>query len=218
MKSPDIRSRLPHILLTLAFLCAPRASMADNVVLNPGFELGDFSYWTVVITDPAFTLVDSTLPRSGAYAATLGEFPSDGLLYQSVPTIPGVLYSFSFWLQHEGGFENHFAASWDSTTLFEFTNDDPGFGYTYLYFTGLLATSSSTEVRFQFENTISYMHLDDVNVNAVPEPATFVHWTIGAALLGVTRLSWLRSRHRARILRFSEKPASGVETVRETSK
>jgi hypothetical protein len=140
------------------------------------------------------------LPRSGAYAATLGEFPSDGLLYQSVPTIPGVLYSFSFWLQHEGGFENHFAASWNGTTLFEFINDDPGFAYTYLYFTGLLATSSSTEIQFQFENTISYMHLDDVNVNAVPEPATIAQLALAGSLAGIARLHVLnRRRRRSRI-------------------
>ena len=72
-------------------------------LINPGFETGDLTGWTVDGTNDAPT-VQSSVVHSGGYAAALGSFgpfPSyepngDSSFYQTV-TIPAGSYTLSFW-------------------------------------------------------------------------------------------------------------------------
>src|SRR5204862_5209353 len=71
-------------------------SIGNSLVLNGGFESGDFSYWTLG-GDAADNFVDngnaSTVsPRSGDFAAALGQISSLGSLYQPLPTLAGQSY------------------------------------------------------------------------------------------------------------------------------
>ena len=158
----------------LAAMVLPGICSAGNLVLNGGFETGDFTGWTLT-GNTSDTTVDKILPHTGSFAASLGPSPTDGLLSQALPTSPGQIYFLSYWLQNEGGIPNDFSASWNGTTIpgSQIVNNDPGFEYTLFVFRGLAASSGTTTITFAFEHTPAFWHLDDVLVGVVPEPATF---------------------------------------------
>ena len=144
-----------------------------NLIGNGGFETGDFTDWTLD-GDPGENYVgsDPGYVHSGNYAAELGE--SDGLAFlsQSVPTVSGGLYLFSFWLANPeligGPGYNEFQASWNSAVLFDQVNLGP-FDFTNLQFL-VTASGPSTTVQFGSENDADYFALDDVSVVFVPLP------------------------------------------------
>ena len=96
----------------LAFCLAGsgRALAGGNLVVNGGFETGDFTDW-LLRGDSVFTFVGSDLPHSGKYAADLGTSVQGGVvsIEQSLSTIPGKPYLLSFWLENDGGTPNSFA-------------------------------------------------------------------------------------------------------------
>src|SRR5215470_14758930 len=79
---------------------------AANIVLNPGFETGDFTSWTVVpAADNATDLDTRGTPNTGDFAAefgstTVGEFDT---ISQTLATIAGQTYTFSFFLSADFG-------------------------------------------------------------------------------------------------------------------
>ncbi len=158
--------------VVLALLILSGISQAD-IVVNGGFETGNFTGWTLVDAS-GFTSIDGTLPHSGSFAANLGASPDDGTLTQILPTTPGQSYILLYWLQNEGGVPNDFSASWDGTVIpaSVIVNNDPGFEYRPFAFFNLPATSSSTSLEFTFEQTPAFWHLDDVEVvpTGAPEP------------------------------------------------
>ena len=70
-----------------------------NLVVNCGFETGDFTGWSL----DGFTIMDfvsDTNPNSGLYSATEGEDHLGGF-DQVIGTAPGK-YSLSYWLYSDG--------------------------------------------------------------------------------------------------------------------
>src|SRR5262249_15758973 len=149
---------------------------------------------------------DGTLPHSGLYAASLGPSPADGFLSQYLSTTPGQTYTLSYWLQNEGGSPNDFSVSWNGAALpgSVLTDSDPGFEYTLFTLPNLLATSASTQLKFTFEHTPAFWHLDDISVEPVsaqsaPEPGNLELFAAMLAGCGLVRL-WRRSALTARSL------------------
>jgi MYXO-CTERM domain-containing protein len=185
--------KIQTIFLALALL--PGACFAD-IVVNGGFETGDFTGWTVVDAS-SNTFVAPIDPHSGVYDAVLGAYPTDGSLSQFLATTPGQNYTLTYWLGNEGGIPNDFGASWDGLTISGsvITDNLNGFDYTQFSFANLPAVSSTTLLQFTFSQTPAYWHLDDVSVDPTPTPEPGVpRWAASIAALGLVVFGAWRRR------------------------
>jgi len=160
------------------------AARAD-LVLNGGFETGDFTGWTT-FGDSSFSGVDSFVPLSGTYAAYFGS-PVGGGISQSLATTAGGSYMVEFWLQNEADVtgvssSNSFEFDWDGAAVLSVADAAP-FGYTHYSFL-LTASSGSTDLRFAFSQTPAFWDMDDVSVTAhVPEPSSLALLGLSGGLL-----------------------------------
>jgi len=173
-----------------------------NLVVNSGFENGNFSGWTLT-GDTSYTTVNS---GSGAYAGnyygSFGSVNSQAFLSQTIVTTVGASYTVSFRLANIANGQgrttpNSFSASFGSS-LVSMTNSS-AFGYT-LYTYLVTATAASTTLQFSFYNVPGYWRLDAVNVDvvpAVPLPGSFpllAMGLVGLCCIGRRRTKSLKPR------------------------
>ena len=143
-------------------------SIGQNLVVNGGFETGNFSSW---ILDAASTQVGKRtgLVHAGRYGAQLGQTNTLGELSQNLPTIAGQTYLLSFWLTNPnnalGATPNAFEVQWEGETLYHAVNL-PFQKWTNLQFT-VTATNSGSRLQFDFQDDPYYLGLDDVSVKLV---------------------------------------------------
>jgi hypothetical protein len=168
-------------------------AVAGNLVVNCGFETGDFTGWTgtnLNVTGVVTAGFDGFNPNSGTYFAALGNVGSDGILSQTqaLATVVGQAYDISFYLASDGGTPSDFSASFGSTLLLSLTNTPPT-GY-ILYSFIEVATSTSTTLTFTERNDPSYWAFDDISVAPVgaPEPGVLVLFLI--SMMGLAVLAW----------------------------
>ena len=179
------------LLLVAALLTA--SAVHANLVVNPGFETGDFTGWTQ-FGNTSFTGVSGTFgevaPHSGSNQAYFGAVGSVGGIEQTISVTPGQTYQISAWVYNFGGTPSEVQVIWGGDIIADVINP-PACPYTL--FTGTVVATSST-VAFGFQQDPSYFLLDDISVTAVPEPTT----TIAGALLllpfGVNALRMIRRR------------------------
>ena len=175
----------------------------DLYVGNGGFETGGLDDWTFVgdstltfalAGDDADVAGQESLPgqpdelfvHSGIYGGYLGQWPDDGTLTQTVPTLAGQQLLVSFWLtsvsdDQDDTTPNDFAVSWNGTTLYDETNL-PAFGWTNMQY--VVATKSTTgTLGFTFNNVPGAFGLDDITVEPVPAP---VFQTVGMTSGSIT--------------------------------
>ncbi len=136
---------------------------APNLLVNPGFETGSFSGWTIV---PGWFFswfgVGRSRPHSGNYAAYFGALFERDDIYQNVPTIPGHSYRISYWVANDGGGTTEIRSSWGGKVLEDlFPNN--AFAYQQHTF-DVMATSTSTQFRIGGYQGSAYWYLDDVSV------------------------------------------------------
>jgi hypothetical protein len=173
---------------------------ADNLVVNGGFEdpAGPEQYgpgWTAYRVD-GNPLDDNTITgyaHSGSQAACFGEEECDGVITQTLSTVAGQQYLFSFWFASDGGTPNDFSAKFGDTTVFSVVNA-PSQPYEY-YSYQLTATSATTPISFAGMNVPGYLDLDDVSVTPVPEPSTLVLLAIG--VVSLLAYAWRKRRRTA---------------------
>jgi flagellin len=163
-----------------------------NLVVNPGFETGNFAGWTQSgNTDFTGVAGSAALPPS-SFGAFFGPQGSLGFLSQNLVTDPGASYDLTFWLLNQGGTPNQFQASWNGSVITgSLMNNAAAFDYTQFTFQGLLATGSSTVLEFGFRQDPSFWFLDDVSVTraSVPEPLSSLWLGLTlAGMLGAKRL------------------------------
>ena len=199
-----MRTILFGCALVAAGLGAARPAIA-NLVVNGGFETGDFSGWTqsgrldsTLVTSGGYGFPG--IPHSGGFFAALGPVGGDGFLSQDLATTPGASYHVSYDLGSDGAMPNDFSASFGGQSIFS-TQSIPRQGY-QLYSFDILATSNVSTLRFGFQNSPGFLNLDDVSVEwtsnpksnapVVPEPATLV--SAGLGCLGSLAYLWRRRR------------------------
>jgi hypothetical protein len=180
------------------FVLAASAVQAQNLVVNPGFETGDFTGWTV--TGGADPIVDVGIGHTGMYAASLGAIAPDVVdLSQMLATQSGQQYTLTFYAQtpefnNPPGFPNSLTVYFgDSLIDGPLTvPDDPDYQkYSYT----VTATSGASLLHFAVSNDPDYTQLDDISVvaapAAVPEPGP-LGLLLGGGIGGV----WLQRRRR----------------------
>lgn len=189
--------RIKFITLAAASAFALSAAApvsAAELVTNGGFETGTFSGWSL-----------SGSGSSGVYAnfpglpASLQNFRAafngaSVTLFQDIATVTGQGYNFGFTNQVDAGTtSNSFSAAFGGATIYSQSNiNSAGMGFTPRSF-GVVATSALTRVSFTFASAGGFQNFDNVNVNAVPEPATWAMMLLGFGAMGAS----LRYRRRS---------------------
>lgn len=172
-------------------------AFSANLVVNGGFETGDFTGWTVGSSNSLF--VDTASPHTGIYSAHLGNYGSLVALGQLLATTPGTTYNLSFYLENDSsGTPNEFKVTWNGNTVFD--QVDMTAGPYALYSFNLTATGNSTDLEFLHRHDPDHFFLDDIAVQslsstvgiesvATPEPAA-----AGFVLLGLVAVVAIRQR------------------------
>ena len=191
-----MKTRLISLTLLSIAVNAPSA-IGANIVVNPGFESGFLPGW-VVNNNVSPWFIDS-IPNSGLndIANQCGgpgclDSVNGAFFYQDLPTVIGNTYTLTFWAFVEGapGQTDEIKVTWGGNTVLDILNpavpDDVYFQYSV---SNLLATTSSTRLKFFGRDDPGILGVDDVSVST-PEPSTLL--MISAGLLIV---AGLRSRH-----------------------
>lgn len=142
---------------------------ADNLILNGGFETGDFTYWghpgayigsKTGTAGGAFGLPITIPTHSGNYAAALGGGGTS--IYQSFVAIPGDLYELTYWvdasLPYSGDVLNAKVITSDEVSTLRGINgdsstNDTGYQFYYNFFS--LSSASPAEIGFVDEKAFS---------------------------------------------------------------
>ncbi len=183
----------------------PNHVSPGNLVVNGGFETGDFSGWTFIVSGHSDTIINSFYPpqgdqytHSGMHAAQFNDIFLGGLggstesvISQTLSTQPGTSYLISFWL----GAETNSSAivSWNGNTLLNTSIAiDSNFIVTYTNFEFVVPASGTNSVlQFQFPGVFNHQAtttaLDDVSL--VPLPPSYNQIT-AQLLNGSVRLSF----------------------------
>jgi hypothetical protein len=169
-KAPLLSKIYVASLAIVFFVAAPLS--AQNIVVNPGFESGDFSPgWT--FTPSVFgslTVVDFNNPHTGTYELKGAQFDDFDSISQNLTTVAGKSYDLSFWLssadEQAGGTTLEVRVWWNGAIVLDRTGDPHEFPYTQVFLSNLVATSSSTELRFDIRNDPGIYYLDDISVIA----------------------------------------------------
>lgn len=169
------------IWLSLLVLAAP--SWSQNLVVNGGFETGNFASWNTFGSNnfSGITTGESSsggfpaiTPPEGNRYAYFGPLSQAGI-FQNFTTVIGQIYRVSYYLN--AGRSNNSTRTFNAqignpagtlTTLESLTNPSL-FAFALRTFT-FTAVSTTTQIRFTFENDPEYWRLDGVVVrNTVPE-------------------------------------------------
>jgi alpha-tubulin suppressor-like RCC1 family protein len=146
----------------------------SGLVLNGGFETGDFFGWTTnAATSGYYQRTGASL--SGKYGAQLN-FPKGYLLAlsQMLATSPDTRYFVSFWFRNLSAesiaTNNVLRVLWDGNLIIDKTNPVPGSLLWTNYQFIVAATRTNTVLQFQFRNDSGYSSINLDAIAVLPQP------------------------------------------------
>jgi hypothetical protein len=146
--------------------------VSPSLILNGGFETGDFTGWEGDKNGGVVNTVASFV-HSGAYGASFGTVGTLGTLAQSLPTVVGTPYLISLWFRNpDGSSPNEFRLTWNGTTLYDAVNI-PFTGWTNLQL-AVTATTTTSTLELGFRHDPYWLGVDDVSVIPLSGAPTIV--------------------------------------------
>ena len=180
---------LKSLGLVVIVLFATGGLASANLIVNGGFETGNFDGWThTPFTSVSSFGVTTGEPHTGNYNAYFETSGSDlDAISQTFATTAGVFYDLSFWLANPfGPSDNEFRVTFGGVVVQDLINAGI-FGYTPYSFS-VLGTGSPLTLEFAGRNGGAFFDLDDVSVEArsatAPEAGSSA-LLLGAALMGL---------------------------------
>jgi hypothetical protein len=183
-------------IMAVVALCLSMGSVANaNLVVNGGFETGDFAIWTFVISSPDFSVTSAPPPHSGMYAAyfNVPGFPApteEAYFHQEIPTIPGVTYHLSYWATYTGSpigpmyplppMINVIWGGLLGVSGVAFVGPTPWTKYENRH--KMVATSSTTDLYFEIIVPVGELRIDDISVVAAPVTLPGIMLLLGTGL------------------------------------
>jgi outer membrane autotransporter protein len=155
---------LSILRLGIAISACTASAQQSNFVINPGFETGDLTGWTLA-SGPGSVVVNNTNPHSGTSAAYFASTNTFAVITQTVPTSPIGFYAVQFWLANPSmsPASSHFQALWNGNVIFDSTNSS--FPYREEARGGNLGSPGSSSIlTFQGYGLNGSYYLDDIRV------------------------------------------------------
>lgn len=175
------RTSIPTVTWTRTFtpvVPTPTPGLG-NLLLNPGAETGDFSYWTIggqklPVIDPVSD-VPTPANHSGShrFGLSAGWETADSYQYQTVNVVPGASYQASLWLVRRDGTDESLEMTWfdgnwqQGTEQRIYMSQGPEVS-TWREFSGSSVVPTRDHVtivlryRHTFATNIASMHVDDL--------------------------------------------------------
>lgn len=157
-----------------------RALGGSNIVVNGGFETGDFTGWSLS-GNTVFTFIDGGSAQTGSYGVFTGPLGSWGYITQTLSTVPGKTYELEYWLANSDYGPNGFQIRWAGQIVGASLVDSPPFAFKRFKVTGLIATGTTTTLTFAFQHDPSFFSFDNVSVVANEVPADIAMMTATTA-------------------------------------
>lgn len=176
--------RMSLLLIASVLAVGLVQSTRANLVLNGSFETGDTTSWeyTPAASGSVFHIAPyisaaygvQINPQSGSFLAEFGA--NQGLndtLSQTVATVNGGRYDFTFWVNNlDGQNASYLTVSWGNSVVLQINDTSANSDWTLYNF--VETATGPTTISFAGRNRPSYIGLDNVSVTAVPEPTTMV--------------------------------------------
>lgn len=177
-------SLLAGVALALATAFASTGAQASNLVVNGGFETGDFTGWTVnPVSYPMYIVANPV--ASGQFAAQIAGYAfGPDTLGQTITDVAGQSYKLTFSRWQDVALPNGFSVTWNGATVF---SEVDVLVAGYQQFTLTVTGTGLDDLVFTAYNDPAFTYLDDVSLTTgVPEPTVWALMIGGFGLAGAT--------------------------------